>query len=70
MVDQAELAEGDVEVGAPGAELGVVEIQSHRDVRVDVDELRHGRRDGYGAGSEGVHEIIIIIRDGAGHGAV
>ena len=45
------------------AELGVAEIQSHRDMRVDVDELRRGRRDCYGAGSKGVHEIIIIIRD-------
>uniref|UniRef100_A0A0A9HTJ0 Uncharacterized protein n=1 Tax=Arundo donax TaxID=35708 RepID=A0A0A9HTJ0_ARUDO len=44
MVEEAELAEGDVEEGAPGGVVGRVEIKNHRDVALDVDELSGGGR--------------------------
>jgi len=60
VIHEPELAEGDEEEGAPCPEVVAAEIKNHRDVRLDVDELRGGGGDGDGLRSKGV---------GAGGGA-
>ena len=47
MIEEAELAEGNVEEGTPGAEVGGTEAESDGDVRLDVEELRRRRGDGH-----------------------
>ena len=57
-----ELAEHNVEEGAPDGEVGVANTQSHRDMSLDVDQLRRRGCDGDRCGDA---KWVAIVRAGA-----
>ena len=54
----AELAEEDVEEGAPDGEVRVADTESDRDMRLDVDELCCRCRDGHGRCGKRVAAVV------------
>ena len=62
MIFDAELAEHNVEEGAPDGEVGVANTQSHRDMSLDVDQLRRRGCDGDRCGDA---KWVAIVRAGA-----
>jgi hypothetical protein len=65
MVDDAELQEGVVEEGAPLGVVSLVEVQRHRNMGLDVDEVDRGSKNWH---RRRLEEGVGAVRRGAVRG--